>query len=111
MFTGRLYDQFVGAQPMWNNNLGMPDPNGLQIPSYNLVNGSLAFRLENKLTPLGISISATNLLNRKYNPFEYVSAGAYFAGAPGQSVNYGTNQILADPGPPREVQVTLTFGD
>ncbi|HUZ48928.1 MAG TPA: TonB-dependent receptor [Candidatus Dormibacteraeota bacterium] len=111
LVTSRLWDQYVGPQPMWNNNLGMPDPTGLMIPSYNLVNGSLGYRFGTKVEPITVSLSATNLFNRKYNAFEYVTSGAYFAGGVGQSTNYGTGQLLAEPGPPREVQFTVSFGE
>ncbi len=107
----RLWDQYVGPQPMWNNALGMPDPAGHMIPPYDLLNGSLEFRVNPKRYPIAFSVSATNLLDRQYNVFEYITSGAYFAGGPGQSINYGTGQILADPGPPREVQFTISFGE
>ncbi len=110
LVTGRLWDQFVGNQPMWNNQLGMPDPNGAMIPSYDLVNGSVAYRFGPKSRPISFSLTATNLLNRKYNSFEYISAGAYFAGGDAQSVPYGAGQLLADPGPPREIQFTVSVG-
>ncbi len=111
LVTARLWDQYVGSQPMWNNNLGMPDPTGLMIPSYNLVNGSLGYRFGTTAEPITLSLSATNLFNRQYNVFEYVTSGAYFAGGVGQGTNYGTGQLLADPGPPREVQLTISLGD
>jgi iron complex outermembrane receptor protein len=111
LVTARLWNQYVGPQPMWNNALGMPDPTGRMIPPYDLVNGSLGFTLKSMKMPIGFTLSATNLFNRQYNVFEYITSGAYFAGGPGQSYTYGAGQLLADPGPPREVQFTVSFGD
>lgn len=114
--TARVWDQYVGSSVMWDNS-GLvngyqgPSLTNQMIPSYNLVNGSLGYRFGDKRNPIGLTISATNLLNRKYNVFEYITSGAYFAGGPGQSINYGAGQVVADPGPPREVQVTLSFGE
>ncbi len=118
LVTARAWDQYVGAQPLWDNsgtstlNPGYqgPDLLGRTIPSYNLVNGSLSFHVGSKRDPLTLSLSSTNLFNRKYNVFEYLTSGAYFAGGVGQGTNYGAGQLLADPGPPREVQFTISVG-
>ncbi len=119
LLTARAWDQFVGPQPLWDNSgtstiipgFQGPDLLGRTIPSYNLVNGSLSYRVGTKNEPVTLSVNATNLFNRKYNVFEYLTSGAYFAGGAGQGTNYGAGQLLADPGAPREVQFTVSVGE
>ncbi|HVA36660.1 MAG TPA: TonB-dependent receptor [Candidatus Dormibacteraeota bacterium] len=106
----RAWDDFTGPQAMWNNNLGQPDPNGLQIPSYNLVNAALSYERRAGALPYTVTFSVTNLFDLQYNPFEYVTSGAYFGGGDGQGIAIGAGSILADPGPPRMVQLTLSLG-
>ncbi len=108
VLTERLWDNFTGPQPMWNNLLGQPDPNGLQIPSYGLVNASIGYTSSHAESPIGFTLSVNNLFNKQYNSFEYVTSGAYFGGGIGQSNLAGPGAILAEPGAPREVQFTVS---
>ncbi|HUY11586.1 MAG TPA: TonB-dependent receptor, partial [Candidatus Dormibacteraeota bacterium] len=108
VLTGRLWDSFTGPQAMWNNLLGQPDPNGLQIPSYALMNASVGYQSSTVGHPLAVTLSFSNLFNTRYNVFEYVTSGAYFGGGVGQSNLAGPGALLADPGAPREVQLSFS---
>ncbi len=97
-----LWDQYTGAQYMFDNNLVAPTSQ--QIPSYNLLNLSVKDRMPHlipgaKLTTL--SLSVMNMLNKEYNSTEYISQGGYFGTANG-------GYPIANPGAPREVFLTLS---
>jgi len=109
--TGRLWENFTGPQAMWNNLLGQPDPNGLQIPSYSVTNASIGYETASVGKPIGFTLSVNNLFNKQYNSFEYVTSGAYFGGGIGQSNLAGPGAILGEPGAPREVQFTVSLRD
>ena len=111
LLVGRIADAFTGPQAMWDNNNGTPSLAGLQIPSYNLVNAGLSYTVRSGSKPLTFGLSVTNLFDKQYNPFEYVTSGNYFAGGDGQGTPIGAGGILADPGAPREVQFSVSFGN
>ena len=101
-----LWDQYFGKSYLYNNLLGAPTDQA--NPGYNLVNLSINAHLtspgwlQSLLHPqvTTLSLEAMNLLDKQYNSTEYISAGGYFgAGSAGE--------IIANPGAPRSVFVTL----
>jgi len=101
-----LWDQYFGHRYLWDNNNGAPT--NQTIPAYNLLNLSVVGKTAalNGLVPgvelTTISLTAQNLLNKQYNSTAYISSGGYF----------GTNSsgyIIANPGAPRSVYLSLTM--
>ncbi|MHB1203435.1 MAG: TonB-dependent receptor, partial [Acidithiobacillus sp.] len=103
-----LWDQYYGHSYLFDNNVGAPTRQ--TNPGYNLVNLSLSMHTTalNGYVPglkaATVSVYLSNLLGRKYNATEYVSAGGYFNGN-------SAGAILANPGAPRTffVNASLTF--
>ena len=107
LLSATLYDQYVGRRYLFSNLVGAPTSQ--RIPPYNLLNLSISARIPLH-TPyaagmkmLKITFTATNLLGRRYNATEYISAGGYFSG-----VN-SAGSVLANPGAPRAFYGTVTM--
>ncbi len=104
--------QFNGAQYMYNNNTNITS--NKKIPPYGLVNLGLDLRLPTRrfipyLHYIDINGQITNLFNRKYNGFEYVSSGgAYGSGGYTNPTSVGAGSILAYPGEGRAFFVTVS---
>ncbi len=90
--------QFVGSQHIFNNQEAAPSTQ--TMPAYATVNASLGvpYRFMN------FSVNGLNLLNRKYNEYEWISSGGYFGTPTG-------GYTLAYPAAPITVygSVTLKF--
>lgn len=101
-----VWDQYVGKRYLFNNAIGAPTHQAI-VP-YNLLNASITVKTPwfNHLVPhLGeveVSFYATNLLGRKYNATEYISAGGYFNTPTG-------GYAIANPGAPRAFYGTVTM--
>ncbi len=89
--------QFVGSQHLFNNQIAAPSTQ--TMPSYTTVNMSLAvpYRF------MKFSFNALNILNKKYNEYEWVSAGGYFGTAP------NAGYTLAYPAAPFTAYGSVTF--
>ncbi|MCY0873038.1 MAG: TonB-dependent receptor [Acidithiobacillus caldus] len=93
-----LWDQYYGHSYLFDNNAGAPTRQ--QIPGYNLLNLSITVRNVNVghfipgVKMASVAVYLTNILNRKYNATEYVTAGGYFNGN-------SAGAILDNPGDPR----------
>ncbi len=98
--------QHTGAQYIFNNNgvdsagNQFPQPSNQQMSSYNTVN--LGVKAPYKF--LELSFNALNVLNSKYNIYEFTSSGGYF-GTAGQNapLSQQAGYILAYPGAPISV--------
>jgi iron complex outermembrane recepter protein len=100
----RAWYQYVGPQHVFDNNAGAPT--NQSIASYGVVNLALAATLPaswygNAVKDVKLKVEVMNALDRKYNFFEYISAGGL----------YGTSSAgypLAYAGPPRAVYGTIS---
>lgn len=100
----RVWFQFIGPQHLFDN-CGLQNgacttaaPSNRTEPSYSTVN--LSLRVPYKF--LSFDLDALNVLDRKYNEFEYVSAGGY----------YGTSTAgytFAYPAPPFTLYASIGF--
>lgn len=101
-----LWDQYIGARYLWNNNIGAPTSQ--TMPAYDLVNLSVAVHtkwLESFIDGVQgstVSLQVLNLTNKQYNSTEYISSGGYF-----QTTNGG--YIIANPGAPRAVYLSVSM--
>ncbi len=99
-----LWDQFIGKSYLWDNLNGAPTTQS--NPAYNLVNLSInahttAFGIPGiKDQVTTVSLQAMNMLDKQYNATEYISAGGYFQTTTG-------GYIIANPGAPRSIYLTL----
>ena len=106
LFSGTVYDQYVGRRYLFSNLIGAPTK--MPLAPYNLLNLSISAKIPivSPYTPglkmLKLSFTATNLLGRRYNSTAYVSSGGYFGGVP----SAGT--VLANPGAPRAFYGTVS---
>jgi len=97
-----LSDQYTGRQYLFNNMVNAPT-NDVQMPSYNVVNTQVAVKMGEgmaELSSVTLTVGVTNLLNKRYNPIEYITSGGYFGGN-------SSGAILAAPGAPRQYFVDL----
>ncbi len=98
----------TGSQHLFSNNTG--EPTTQTMPSYTTAN--LAFVaplnfLEKQSVNLEMNI--INLANSKYNQFEYISSGGYFAPLAPNPNNVPSGYINAYPGAPRSIYGTITY--
>ncbi len=103
LVTPTLSDQFTGRQYLFNNVTNAPT-NNVQMPSYNILNTSVGVRTAAHMAALSsvtVTVGVTNLLNKEYDPIEYISSGGYFGGN-------SAGAILADPGAPRQYYINLS---
>lgn len=95
VFKPRLWWNYTGAQYIYNNNTGAPTTQ--KLPAFGLWNAGLKVALGRQVAFAGmkgltLSFDVTNLLDKKYNAYEYISGGGYYGVA---------GQLLAEPGAPR----------
>jgi len=91
----RVWYQFTGKQYIFDNTTGAPS--GQTMPTFGTLN--LGVNIPYKW--LNFRVTALNLLNKKYNQYEWISSGGYF-GTP----NGGYN--LAYPGAPFTIFGTVS---
>lgn len=99
----RFWVETTGSQHLWSNLSG--GPTAQTMPSYTTVN--LAFNAPIKLLrqSFNLRVDMLNLANSKYNEYEYISSGGYFA-----ALNPNVNgYINAYPGAPRTIYGTITY--
>ncbi len=91
-------DSYVGVNGQTINT------SDVNIPSYGLLNFSTSVDFltswADGIRDLKATIEVDNLTNKRYNAFEYVTAGGLY--------NTGTGAVLAFPGAPRTWYLTLT---
>ena len=100
----RAWYQYVGPQYVFDNNAGAPS--NRQIASYGVLNVALAAALPSSwyghfAKSIKLKLEVMNALDKKYNFFEYISAGGLYGTA---SAGYP----LAYAGPPRAVYGTIS---
>ncbi len=103
----RLWINSIGSQHLWSNNTGAPVQQ--TMPSYTTANLGFTAPVTFHKQSVNLKLDILNLGNEKYNEYEYVSSGGYFAGIipAGQPVPSG--YINAYPGAPRAVYGTISY--
>ena len=93
LYQPRVWYQYTGSQNIYNNNIGAPTRT--KLPGYGLLNLGMKVALSTRHTGylhrITFNVDLLNVLNKKYNVFEYVSSGGYYGVA---------GQTLAEPGAP-----------
>ncbi len=99
----RFWVENTGSQHLWSNLSG--GPTAQTMPSYTTLN--LAFNAPIKLLrqSFNLRVDMLNLANSKYNEYEYISSGGYFAALNPNASGY----INAYPGAPRAIYGTITY--
>lgn len=84
----------------------MGAPSRSAIPAYETLNlavdALVPFTVDHRQRTLDLSLSVLNLLDKRYNAFEYGSAGGYFSN--------GSPVVLGYPGTPLTVYGQLALG-
>ncbi|AOU99243.1 TonB-dependent receptor [Acidihalobacter yilgarnensis] len=101
IYKPRLWWNYTGAQYIYNNNTGAPTTQ--KLPAFGLWNAGLKIALGRQvgfagMKGLTVSLDVTNLLDKKYNAYEYISGGGYYGVA---------GQLLAEPGAPRAYYASI----
>ncbi len=96
----RFTYRYIGSQHLWNNFTGAPD--SATMPGYGTANLSFVAPIEKYLN---LSVTMTNLFNKKYNEYEYITSGGYFTPFTGASAG----SILGYPGAPLSTYGTISF--
>lgn len=100
----RAWYQYDGSQYIFNNNTGAPT--NQQIAGYGLLNLALAVTLPQSwyagaAKSVRVKLEVMNALDKRYNFFEYISAGGLYGTATaGYPLAYG--------GPPRALYATIS---
>ncbi|HTW47186.1 MAG TPA: TonB-dependent receptor [Acidobacteriaceae bacterium] len=103
----RFYFQTVGSQHLWSNNTGAPVTQ--TMPSYTTANLSFIAPVTLEKQSFSLRLDMMNIANTKYNEWEYISSGGYFAALfpAGQTVPSG--YINAYPGAPLAIYGTISY--
>ncbi len=105
-YSPKIWDIYTGKQYIMDDVTGAPS--NQTIPSFNVLNASVSAKIPfgGRLAGLPkaaiIKLAVLNLLNHKYNEYEYITAGGYFGGN-------SAGSILAYPGMPIAAYVTMTL--
>ncbi len=96
-----------GSQHLWSNNTGAPASQ--TMPSYTTANLSFNAPISFEKQSFNLRLDMMNIANSKYNEWEYISSGGYFASLipAGQTVPNG--YINAYPGAPLSVYGTISY--
>lgn len=101
----------TGSQYIFDNSQNITS--NIALPSYGIFNFSASATFPTSWTTvqdLRLAVEVDNLADKKYNSFEYVSAGgAYGAGGRTNPTTVGTGAVLGFPGAPRAVYATVTL--
>jgi iron complex outermembrane receptor protein len=109
----RVWAQYVGSQHMYNGINAAPDYRSM--PAYQTFNLAMKVSFPIRMPYAGtkladVTLTALNILNRRYNSYQYISGGGYFgtngAGAPAQ---YAAGYINAYPGAPFSLYGSLAI--
>jgi iron complex outermembrane receptor protein len=102
----RFWLDYIGTQHLWSNLAGAPS--NQTMPAYTTAN--LAFNVPVTLEKqsFNLRVDMMNVFNSRYNQWEYISSGGYFASLfPGSTPPSG--YINAYPGAPRAIYGTISY--
>jgi iron complex outermembrane receptor protein len=104
----RFWIESTGSQHLWSNNTGAPSTQ--TMPAYTTANLSLTAPLNFlEKQSVNLKVDVLNLVNSKYNQYEYISSGGYFAPLAPDQNNVPSGYINAYPGAPRAIYGTLSY--
>lgn len=100
----RFWIESTGSQHLWSNYTGAPTTQSM--PAYTTANFSVTAPITFfEKQSFNLKVDALNLMNSKYNQWEYISSGGYFSALNPNASNY----INAYPGAPRAVYGTISY--
>lgn len=107
-FEPRVTYIYTGSQHMFDNSQNITSSK--KIPAYGFVNASAELDIPVGDNLMKATLEVDNLMNKRYNSFEYVSSGGAYGGTVGgNGVSNGAGSVLALPGAPRTVYLTLAM--
>jgi len=108
IFEPRFWVQSTGSQHLWSNNSGSPSTQSM--PSYTTANLSFTAPLSFlEKQSVNLKMDMLNIVNSRYNQFEYISSGGYFAPLAADQNNVPSGYINAYPGAPRAIYGTVSY--
>ncbi len=101
LYEPRIWWQYTGTQDLYNNNTGAPTRQ--KLPAFGLFNAALNIKiaghdLMSGLHTMSLDFGVLNILNKRYNAYEYISSGGYYGVA---------GQMLGEPGEPRSFYMSV----
>lgn len=113
----RLWLTSTGSQHLWTNcgNYtngkcdGQAGPSNQTMPSYTTLNLGFNAPVTFHKQSFNLKLDAMNVANSKYNQYEYISSGGYFASIAPDPNNQPANYINAYPGAPVSVYGTISY--
>ncbi len=103
----RFWMEYVGQQHLWSNNTG--GPTDQTMSSYATTNVSFVAPISLFRQSFNLRLDLMNLFNTRYNQWEYISSGGYFASLAPTGTTPPSNYINAYPGAPRSVYGTISY--
>jgi iron complex outermembrane recepter protein len=102
----RFWLFYTGSQHLWSNLTAAPTTQSMA--AYTTTNASVVVPISFEKQSFNLRVDCMNLLNARYNQWEYISSGGYFSGLFPTST-YPTGYINAYPGAPRSVYGTISY--
>jgi iron complex outermembrane recepter protein len=102
-----LWLKSIGSQHLWSNETGAPVNE--TMPAYTTLNLSVTAPFTIQKQSVNLKLNVTNLGNAKYNEYEYISSGGYFAPMFPDQNNVPSGYINAYPGAPATVYGTISY--
>ncbi len=110
----RFWVESTGKQYIWSNNgilnSGIAGPTNTSMPAYTTAN--LSFNAPISLwekQSINLRVDMMNIGNSRYNEYEYISSGGYFASLAPDQNNIPNGYINAYPGAPRTIYGTISY--
>lgn len=109
----RFWVESTGKQYIWSNNgilnSGIAGPTNTTMPSYTTANLSFNAPITFEKQSFNLRVDMMNIGNTRYNEYEYISSGGYFASLAPDQNNVPNGYINAYPGAPRTIYGTLSY--
>ena len=97
----------TGSQHLWSNLSGAPTAQ--TMPTYTTANLSFNVPITFEKQSLNLRLDMMNIGNTKYNEYEYISSGGYFASLAPDPSNPPSGYINAYPGAPRAIYGSISY--
>ena len=109
----RIWVGSTGKQYLWSNNgilnSGIAGPTNTSMPAYTTVNLALNAPITFEKQSFNLRVDMMNIGNARYNQYEYISSGGYFASLAPDPNNPPNGYINAYPGAPRTIYGTISY--
>jgi iron complex outermembrane receptor protein len=103
----RFWVETTGSQNLWSNNTGMPT--NTTMPSYTTANLSFVATIKLEKQSFNLRLDMLNIGDPKYNEWEYISSGGYFAPLFPAGQTAPSGYINAYPGAPLSMYGTVSY--